>query len=270
MSYYREYDLPIDPPEPTEEDWCEMDEHKLSEHPDPETGWTKCMCGSFAAPVEGEPFDEYTSLQHELVEEYLRVSNDDLATAMNRPGGLDWKRQIRARMVLRNKTPEYLRALIASAKNSAPGFSISFGSMSERDYDLWVAVGTHLGSWESSMVKRVLLSMSVYAPSPDDGIFAMIGPNAIDLIHDANIDIARNLAKISSMIYRGNLHGLEYRWEDVLPRILPLLDNREGLIEMIFSIYESMGNTEESTRRIMAVLESGIDVPALVLTEGLL
>lgn len=270
MSYYREYDLPIDPPEPTEEDWCEMEAHRLSEYPEPESGWLRCMCGSSSLPVEGEPHDDYTAHQADLIDEYLRLFNEDYAATASHYGNADWKRNYRIRATLRNKTPKYLSGLILSAKNSAPGYSVGFGFASESDYDLWVAVGMHLGSWEASMLQRILFSMSAYAPSSDAGITSMIGPTAIALIHESNLGIARNAAKLGSMIYRGRLQGSEYRWEEVLPRMLPLVDDREGLLEMIYSIYESMGSTEESTRRIMAVLESGIDVPALVLTEGLL
>lgn len=261
-------------PEPTEEDMCGSNAHDISGFINPDTGWRECMCGLFTEPAEGEPHDEYSALQADLIDRYI----DGLSKTIIGDATYVNIRTARLRVtlapVLAGKSQQYLRLLLDSLSASNDLDALDYYRVSvERRMDRAVTLGVHLGSeWDVPLDTVLDFFPHDAEPTPAGAVtpaYSFRTGKQI-IINEKNVTMARTVAGLCNLFGGYPRRYTGYLPEEALMTVCPLLEHRQDLIPAAAAILRSQGLSKASTARIVEMIESGEDRVQQGLVEGLL
>lgn len=270
---------PENPPEPTLEDYCEMDGHQTNAHVDDQeggSGYSYCHCGEYVSSPYGEPHDEYSAACANAVDAYVTellrrttsryARNDDEAEYR--------KHRFQVGLNLRNKPLDYLLALRRSLSNStARCLNEDVPNTALDEMDLFAALGVHVNNTGMDILHAAIRELRGEKTSGFEVDYMWMSRRAAlfeVLSSPATLDRARIIARlIGELGPDNNGYFTEGETRNAVVRIAPHITKRPEAIPVAVAVFKEHGYTNAATDLILNVLEQR-GLPPAALMDGAL
>lgn len=263
---------PENPPEPTVEEYCEMDGHSPRDfHEDPATGngYLYCHCDAVVSIPGGEEHDEYSAACADAIEDY--VAELSRRTSSRWSTSIHDSFRFRVGNNLRNKPLEYLLALRRSL-DASPQRGLNLGGepfTDEEDFDFFVLMGVHLDLNGTRLLYQSLHNLegeagdsfpaSVYRTS---FLYTVVTPE--------NLDAARVIADLYLRLpVPESRYRSEYHLQKAFGQVFRLALKRPEAIPQIAKILSDHDYDESGIQLAKAVVAQDTLIPTALIDGAL-